>query len=119
MFSSDGLQSAGGCAQQIPDAKNARIIVVFFMDLLWCEGCSRELDLQFITSKRFLDAKLLQSFSANVNGWPQAGGTYSAITRSITLAQGMTSGLAVSSDCNAAAQSNPCTLRMRQNTGTA
>ena len=32
MFKADGLQSAGGCAQQIPDARKSNMIVVFFID---------------------------------------------------------------------------------------
>jgi hypothetical protein len=32
MFKEDGLQSAGGCAQQIPDARKSNMIVVFFID---------------------------------------------------------------------------------------
>ena len=32
MFKEDGLQSAGGCAQQIPEARKSNMIVVFFID---------------------------------------------------------------------------------------
>jgi hypothetical protein len=31
MLSEDGLQSAGGCAQQIPEARNVKMIAAFFM----------------------------------------------------------------------------------------
>jgi hypothetical protein len=32
MFNEEGLQSAGGCAQQIPEARKSNMIVVFFID---------------------------------------------------------------------------------------
>jgi hypothetical protein len=32
MFKADGLQSAGGCAQQIPEARKSNMIIVFFID---------------------------------------------------------------------------------------
>src|SRR5579872_805333 len=35
MFSEDGLQSAGTCAQQVPDVTSARAIAISFMDLLY------------------------------------------------------------------------------------
>jgi hypothetical protein len=42
MLSEDGLQSAGGCAQQIPEARNAKMIVAFFMGHLWNKVYLRE-----------------------------------------------------------------------------
>jgi hypothetical protein len=42
MLSEDGVQSAGGCAQQTPEARNAKMIAAFFMDLLLHKSSSSE-----------------------------------------------------------------------------
>jgi len=46
MFKEDGLQSAGGCAQQAVEARNAKTMAAFFIGLLhaWVVNVNIEIE---------------------------------------------------------------------------
>jgi hypothetical protein len=73
-----------------------------------------------VFNKCFLDAELLQSFSAGVNRCPKIRGIFSVETSQASKGvPEITLALAVSSGRNAAAHGNASAARTRQNSGTA